>query len=313
MTMIGTFRGLNTDATFTNVTDGMASSSLAIKTYVDNVASGRDWKESCRAATTTTLPANTYNNGTAGVGATLTGNANGALAAIDGVTLVANNRVLVQDEATAANNGIYVVTQVGTAGTPYILTRATDANSASNITAGMTTTIEEGTVNADLTFTLITNNPITVGTTALDFTMTGGGGGSASSLTLTPIPGVDLTASGITGSVTVDTNAVGIGAALFLAADGRYDEADADAAATMPCTAVALETSTGTKSVLFHGFIRNDAWNWTPGGTVYVSTTQGTFTQTAPSGSGDQIQAVGVAQSADVIYFNPSMNFFEVP
>lgn len=133
------------------------------------------------------------------------------------------------------------------------------------------------------------------------------------SMRLAPTPGTDLTASGLTGSVTVDTNAVGIGAALFLAADGRYDEADADAAATMPCTAVALETSTGTKSVLFHGFIRNDAWNWTPGGTVYVSTTQGTFTQTAPSGSGDQIQAVGVAQSADVIYFNPSMNFFEVP
>ena len=139
-------------------------------------------------------------------------------------------------------------------------------------------------------------------------------GASAPGLTLTvaPIPGTDLTASGLKGSVTVDTNAVGVGAALYLASDGNYDEADADAASTMPCTAVALETGTGTKTVLFNGFIRDDSWAWTPGGNIYVSTTQGTFTQTAPSGSGDQVQVVGIAQSADVIYFNPSLDVFEV-
>jgi len=128
---------------------------------------------------------------------------------------------------------------------------------------------------------------------------------------LKPIPATDLTYSGITGSVTVDTNAVGVGAALYQAVDGNYDEADADAAASMPCSALALETGVGTKLVLFHGFIRNDAWAWTVGGSLYVSATQGTLTQTPP-GTGDFVQVVGIAQSADVIFFNPSFNLTEV-
>ena len=80
------------------------------------------------AATTTALPANTYNNGAAGVGATLTGTTNGALPMIDGQTLAAGQRLWVQNEATAANNGLYVVTQTGNGSAPYILTRAIDAN-----------------------------------------------------------------------------------------------------------------------------------------------------------------------------------------
>ena len=128
-----------------------------------------DFKASVRAATTAALAANTYDNGASGVGATLTANANGALAAVDGVTLVAGNRLLVKNEVTGANNGIYVVTQVGTAGTPYILTRASDADTNAEVTAGMIVPVEEGTVNADQAFILTTNNPITLGTTALTF------------------------------------------------------------------------------------------------------------------------------------------------
>ena len=130
--------------------------------------------------------------------------------------------------------------------------------------------------------------------------------------TLAPIPSVDLTGSGFSGPVTVDTNGVGIGAGLFMAADGHYDEADADAAASMPCTAIALETGTGAKTVLFSGFIRNDAWNWTPGGVLYVSNTQGTFTQTAPVGTGDVVQVIGKAESSDVIHFCPSLSMVVV-
>jgi hypothetical protein len=124
--------------------------------------------------------------------------------------------------------------------------------------------------------------------------------------------GADLTYSGLTSNVTVDTNAVGFGAALYMASDGNYDEADADAASTMPCFVLAVETGTGTKKVLHEGYIRNDAWNWTPGAPLYVSTTQGTLTETAPSGSGDQVQVVGIAVSADIIYFNPSFVLVEV-
>ena len=79
----------------------------------------------------------------------------------------------------------------------------------------------------------------------------------------------------------------------------------ADASATMPCQALAMETGIGYKNVLLKGFMRNDDWNWTVGGLVYVSTTAGGLTQTPVSGSGDVSQAVGVALTADVISFNP--------
>ena len=124
-------------------------------------------------------------------------------------------------------------------------------------------------------------------------------------------PSSDDTASGIIVTMTVDTNAEGIGAPLAMAADGHLDTADADSVDNMPCIALALETGTGSKKVLLYGVMRNDDWNWTTGagaaGLVYVSTTVGTLTQTKPTGEDDVVQAVGWALSADVIFFCPSM------
>lgn len=118
--------------------------------------------------------------------------------------------------------------------------------------------------------------------------------------------GSDLTASGVTASVTVDTNATGVGAALTLASDGNYDEADATDT-TLPCKALALETSTGTKKILLSGYIRNDAWAWTVGGLIYLSETTGAMTQTAPTTSGSIVQILGYATHADRMYFNPQL------
>ena len=130
---------------------------------------------------------------------------------------------------------------------------------------------------------------------------------------LEPSPSADDTGSGDIVSVTVDANTTGIGAALYMASDGNYEEADADAAATMPCSALALETGTGTKKVLLKGYMRNDGWNWgTVGGLLYVDTTTGALTQTKPSGSGDQVQIVGYATHADRIFFNPDYGLIEV-
>lgn len=130
-------------------------------------------------------------------------------------------------------------------------------------------------------------------------------------LRLTKALPTDLSYSGDTTTVTVDTNAVGIGAALVMASDGNFDEADADSATTMPCTALALETGVGSKLVLLSGYVRNDTWSWTVGGILYVSTTQGTMTQTAPSGTGDQIQPVGIAVASNIVYFFPSLSVAE--
>ena len=124
-------------------------------------------------------------------------------------------------------------------------------------------------------------------------------------------PTSDTTASGLIVTATVDTNNEGIGAPLFMAADGNLDTADADSSTTSPCVALALETGTGSKQILLHGVLRVDAWNWTKGpGTsslIYVSTTVGTLTQTQPSDADDVIQPVGWALTDDCIYFSPSM------
>jgi hypothetical protein len=116
-------------------------------------------------------------------------------------------------------------------------------------------------------------------------------------------------------TATVDSNSTGVGCPLYMAADGHFDEADADAVSTAPCVAIALETGTGSKKVLLHGVIRNDDWDWTTGpgelGLVFLSTTVGTLTQTAPSGENDVIQVVGFALSDDVLYFNPQLHVIE--
>lgn len=134
---------------------------------------------------------------------------------------------------------------------------------------------------------------------------------NAAAIRLMNPPSADLAVSGLIVTATVDTNAEGIGAPLFMAADGHLDTADADASTTSPCVALALETGTGSKKILVHGVLRNDAWNWTigPGASslIYISTTTGTLTQTQPSGVDDVIQPVGWALSADSMYFSPSM------
>ena len=91
------------------------------------------------AATTAPLPANSYANGTAGVGATMTASANGGFPAIDAVAVPVGGRVLVKNEATAANNGIYVLTSEGSAGAPWVLTRAADFDTAAEMTVAAAT------------------------------------------------------------------------------------------------------------------------------------------------------------------------------
>lgn len=152
----------------------VAALSATLSAAITAAVNGRAWKPSVRARTTAALAANTYANGSSGVGATLTGNSNGALAAQDGVTLAASDRVLVADESTGSHNGPYAVTQVGDGSHPYILTRVADADIAAELRQA-SMFIEEGTLYADTMWTCTTNAPITVGTTALAFAQTGSG------------------------------------------------------------------------------------------------------------------------------------------
>jgi hypothetical protein len=185
----------------TPTADADAATKLYVDTAVQKAASGLDVKASCVVATTGPLPTNTYANGTGGVGATLTGDVNEALPSIDGVTPTVNMRILVKNEATAADNGIYDVTTVGDGGTKYVLTRATDFNDAASITPNAFTFIEQGTAQADSQWVLTTNGPITVGTTSLTFSQFG------AALVYTAGNGLSLTSG--TFSVKVNTSATG--------------------------------------------------------------------------------------------------------
>jgi len=126
-----------------------------------------------RVATTTVLPSTaaiSYVNGAAGVGATLTRGENGALGAIDGVTLSVGDRILVKNQATQSQNGIYTVTVAGSGAAAYVLTCATDADqTTTEIRYGEATTITAGASNINKKFFMNNSAAITVGTTAITF------------------------------------------------------------------------------------------------------------------------------------------------
>jgi hypothetical protein len=171
---------ITVNSTYINgVLDPVQNQDVATKNYVDTVAQGLDSKASVHTATTAALPAYTYNNGTSGVGATLTGTATGTLT-VAGDTILLNQRVLIKDETgafvnnttmSAAFNGIYLCTTEGAVGVAYVLTRATDFDTAAEMYSAFTF-VETGTGIADTGWVCTNNvaNPITVGTTQILFT-----------------------------------------------------------------------------------------------------------------------------------------------
>jgi hypothetical protein len=152
--------------------DPITAFQLATKQYVDGlVSTGLAYHAPVQVATTATLASTTggtvtYNNGAAGVGATLT--LSNALTVLDGYTLLNTNRILVKNEANQANNGIYTWATGGT-----VLTRATDADTygpgVSQLSEGDYFFTQNGTVNAGNSYVVSTVGTITFGTTAITF------------------------------------------------------------------------------------------------------------------------------------------------
>ncbi len=158
--------------------DPVLALQASTKQYVDNqvaTVSNQTVHTASAAASTANLTA-TYNNGTAGVGATLTNSGVQAAFVIDGYTASLGDRILIKDQTTGAQNGIYTVTTLGTILTNWVLTRATDFNATGSgpnyIETGAFTFINGGSTNASTSWVLTTTGTITVGTTSLTFAQT---------------------------------------------------------------------------------------------------------------------------------------------
>ena len=173
--------------TVTLTQDPVSALQASTKQYVDNqvaTVSNQTFHAASAAASTANLTA-TYNNGTAGVGATLTNSGVQAAFVIDGYTASLSDRILIKDQTTGAQNGIYTVTTLGTILTNWVLTRATDFNATGSgpnyIETGASTFVNGGSINASTGWVLTTTGTITVGTTSLTFAQTS----SSSSVTVT--------------------------------------------------------------------------------------------------------------------------------
>lgn len=129
---------------------------------------------------------------------------------------------------------------------------------------------------------------------------------------LSPTPTSDHTANGIMTQL-VYGESIALFEVLYMKSDGKLWRADADAEATSIGIYLALEAGSAdqTKKVLMLGFARDDSWTWTVGGQLFLDTTTGALTQTRPSGTGDIIIVLGIAKSATIIDFRPTIAYVE--
>lgn len=175
-----------------NLADPSAATDAANKQYVDNVARGLHWKVPVRVATTAD-------------GTLATAFANGQ--SIDGVTLVTGDRILIKNQATGADNGIYTV---NASGAP---TRAVDADTGTELAPGTAVSVAEGTTNGDTVQHITSDAAITVGTTAQVWAQLGGGtaytGGNGISVVGSVITAVANAGGGVSvvaGGIELDTS-----------------------------------------------------------------------------------------------------------
>ena len=136
---------------------------------------------------------------------------------------------------------------------------------------------------------------------------------STAGLILPNVQLADVTVSGLTQTGTAGEDLV-FADPCYLKSDGKWWKADANGSSTYPCVMMAAATIAANASGVFlrNGVARNDAWNWTVGGTLYLSDSA-TITQTAPSTSGDIVQVLGIAgPNADTIQWQPSLDYLTV-
>ena len=193
----------------------------ATKQYVDNaVSAGLTIHTPVRLERGSNLNA-TYNNGTAGVGATLTNAGAQAALVIDGITVSVNDRILVYGQTTATQNGVYTVTTVGDGSTNWVLTRATDAdtygtNDPNKLDEGAYFYVTSGNTGAGESYVVTTVGTITFGTTPITFSQ------FSASPTYVGGTNIDITGQTISLTGTVAATNGGTGTATVATGDLLY-------------------------------------------------------------------------------------------
>jgi hypothetical protein len=161
------------------------------------------------------------------------------------------------------------------------------------------------------------SNALTLDGGTVDDTVIGGTTPAASTFTTVTIaedgkidfsntaPGTSGDATGVIFSFTAGAT-LAVGDVVYLGTGGKVLLADADAATSMPALGICTSASTDTNpvDVMIQGIMKLTGWSFTAGDNIFVSTTAGDVTSTAPSGTGDTVQKVGVATASDAVYFN---------
>ena len=257
----------------TNLADPTGAQDAASKNYVDTVASGINAHQSVKAGTTNTLEiltggTATYANGTLGVGATITLSI--ALAQLDSsYTVVADERILVKNQANTAHNGIYTANAART-----ILTRTSDFDTTAEIGGGDFVFITAGTTLAN-TGWVQTTKSVTIGTTPVTFSQFSGAG--------TYLAGTGLTLTGSTFSVT--NTAVTIGSYGLAASVPQFTvnaQGQITLAANVAIAIAASQVTSGTLAIAQGG--TNSNATATAGGIGYGTGTAHAYTAAGTSG-----------------------------
>jgi len=274
---------IDTDLSTVAGTHTTLVSALAAKTYIDNTRSGLEVKDSVVASTTANLTA-TYNNGSSGVGATLTNSGSQAAFAVDGITPIQYDRILVKDQTTAIQNGVYQLTNLGSGSTNWVLTRTTDCDTTGEFNSGVFFFVEKGTENADNGFVMSQDTAITFGSTAITFSqfsgagqITAGNGLAKTGDTLTVNTGTGITITG--DNVVIDTAWAGQAAITTVGTIGTGTWNGTAISATYGGTGINTSSATGvgivtsgtwtTPAQLTVGFGGTGASTFTSNGVLY--------------------------------------------
>jgi hypothetical protein len=282
--------------------DPVAALDLATKQYVDAVAEGLHVHASCAAATPGTLASITggtvtYNNGTAGVGATLTLSV--ALTVLDGYTLLNGDRVLVKNEVAQANNGIYTWATGGT-----VLTRATDFDTAAEMASGDFTFVTNGTLYGS-TGWVQTDPVVTVGTSPVIWVQFSGSGAYTA--------GTGLTLTGTQFSITntaVTAGAYGSASQVGTFTVNAQGQLTAASNATISIPASAINT-TIPNSGLTNSAITINGSPISLGGSVTVGT--GSVTSVSGTGTVSGITLSGTVTTSGSLTLGGSLDLSAPP